>query len=137
MALSICEPCCKPSAWVGYIRSWRQAILTVLCSILEQLAAGISVSVEPAASTATLSAVNDSNADQTLLPANLNRKGMNLYNNSDQILYVAYGVAATTTAWTVQIEPGGFFSMDPVYTGAVHGIWAANSTGNAQITELT
>ena len=138
MALDICNPCCSPRAFSKYLESWREATLRVLCQILTQLADGIAVTVTPTqASTATVTSVNDSNADQTLLAANANRVGLNIYNDSDQILYVKYGGVATTTDFTVPIGPGDFWSMDPVYTGVLHGIWAANSTGAAKITELT
>lgn len=40
MALSICEPCCQPRAWVGDQLAFREAELRVLCGILEVLTSG-------------------------------------------------------------------------------------------------
>lgn len=90
------------------------------------------------AATATRTSVAAAIADTALLTANPSRKGALFYNDSTAILYLAYGSAtATTTNYTVQIPPGGYFELppEPVFTGAIRGIWSA-ATGSVRITEV-
>jgi len=90
--------------------------------------------------TATQTSVNDSAASQTLLAANAARRGFSIYNDSDQILYLRFNASAATTAnFTVKLFPEGFYESDmsTLYTGEIRGIWAADSTGAARVTEYT
>lgn len=87
--------------------------------------------------TGTTTSVNDSNANQTLLASNTSRLGFSIFNDSDQLLYVKMGATATTTDYGVRLSPGGYYEDAARYTGRVDGIWAANSTGAAKITEYT
>lgn len=91
------------------------------------------------ATTATLTNVNDTDSSVALSAANGGRKGWFVFNDSDQALYVNFGATASATAFTVKVAAGGFYEMpgDCIYRGAINGIWAANSTGAARITELT
>lgn len=90
-----------------------------------------------AASTATLTNVNDSNVSATLLAANSSRLGATIFNDSDQILYVKFGTTASSSSFTVKMAAGDYYEVPYLYTGKIDGIWAADSTGAARITEFT
>lgn len=89
-------------------------------------------------STATLSSVNDSASSVSLLAANSGRKGFVIYNDSTEILYVAFSATATTSAFTYRLVPTATLECygEKNYTGAISGIWASNASGAARITEL-
>lgn len=88
-------------------------------------------------SSATLSNVADAATNQTLLASNANRKGFAIYNDSTQAVYVKYGATASTTSFTFKLDPYSYYEYagHSVYTGQIDGIWAANATGSARITE--
>ena len=87
---------------------------------------------------ATVTSVNDSNVNQTLLASAAGRKGFKLYNDSTEIAYVKEGATATTADYSYQIPPQGFYESVGVgvYTGRIDAIWAANGAGAMKITEL-
>lgn len=91
------------------------------------------------ADTATLSSVNSSASSGQLLAANPNRIGVMIFNDDANALYVKYGTTATLTDMTVRISGTfGYWEMPfPIYTGRIDGIWAADGSGGARITELT
>ena len=68
------------------------------------------------------------------------REGLIIHNNSSEILYIAYGGTAATTAaggYSYNIPADAHWEMiEPIFQGAIWGIWANNSTGAASITEL-
>src|SRR3990167_1181918 len=80
-----------------------------------------------------------STTSAVMLAANLLRKGMTLQNTDANALYLSYGVLASSTAFTVKIAGNdGYFEMpSPIWLGAVSGVWAADGTGSAYITEVT
>lgn len=90
----------------------------------------------------TMSSVGSSATSVTVLASNASRKGMAVYNDSTQILFLACSTTtASATAYTVQIPAGGFFELPQtrdgsVYTGDIKGIWAS-ANGNARVTEWT
>jgi len=60
--------------------------------------------------------------------------GRTITNDSTAVLYVKYGTTASTTSYTVQIQPGGYYEFpQPMYTGPVDGIWAS-ANGYARLT---
>lgn len=88
--------------------------------------------------TATLTNVNDTASNTTLVAATSARKGLMVFNDSTSDLYLKYGATASTTSFTVKIGAGAFWEMpSPIYTGIVDGIWSADASGAARITELT
>lgn len=90
------------------------------------------------ASTATLSNINDTASSTSLLASTATRKGVMVTNDSTSDLYLKYGATASATSFTVKIAAGGYWEMpEPIFTGALDGIWSADSTGAARITELT
>lgn len=94
---------------------------------------------EEVATTATVTSVNDSASSQSLLASNSARKGAMFFNDSSSTLYLKLGTTASTTSYTVQIASLGYYELPntKVYTGAIDGIWSADSSGAVRITELT
>jgi hypothetical protein len=86
--------------------------------------------------TATLSSVSLTTATQVLLAANTNRKGFIIYNDSLNMLFVAFAATASTTAFSTKIQAGGEYEPGIDYTGTISGI-ASAASGAARITEFT
>lgn len=86
--------------------------------------------------TGTVTSVSDTASSTTLLSAGATRRGFRIYNDSTQTLYVKYGTTASASDFTVIVQPASWLVEDG-YGGRVDGIWAANASGAARITELT
>lgn len=104
---------------------------------LETLLTSLVALFSPAvATTATLSNVSSSASNGTLLAENTDRIGVLVQNDSTATLYLKYGATATSSSYTVKMEPGSYWEMpQPIYQGIVDGIWSA-ANGAARITEL-
>lgn len=89
------------------------------------------------AATPSQSSVNDSASNVTVLASNANRLGATVFNDSDQALYLKLGATASTTSFTVKMAAGSYYEVPFNYTGIIDGIWAADSTGAARVTEVT
>lgn len=92
--------------------------------------------------TGAITSVNDAAVDTTILASNANRKGATIFNDSTSILYLALAnVTASTTVYSVQVPAGGYYELPVnqggVYTGIIKGIWSADASGAARVTELT
>jgi hypothetical protein len=91
---------------------------------------------------ATTTSVSDSASSQNLLDENVDRRGFWIVNDSSSILYIKFGATATTTDWTVKLAAGDRLEHLPgeyvgvLYVGRVDGIWSANGSGAARITEF-
>jgi hypothetical protein len=88
---------------------------------------------------AVLTSVAASTSSTPLLGANLARRGCLVTNDASggSILYLAYAPTASTSAYTAQVASGTTWVMqEPIFTGAISGIWSASGTGGAKITEL-
>lgn len=88
-------------------------------------------------SSAAVTQVADSASVQTLLAANDNRTGASIQNNSSEALYVKLGSTATASDFTIKLFQDDYFEVPYGYTGIITGIWANNSSGQAQVTEFT
>ena len=89
------------------------------------------------AAAATLTNVASSASSVSLLAANTARRGLIVYNDSTQTLYLKFGVTASTTSFTYLMTPKSTLEMIlPIYQGAIDGVWAS-ANGSARITELT
>lgn len=100
-----------------------------------------SVATGDAPATGTITSVNDTNSDVTILAANANRKGATVFNDSTALLYLALAsVTASATNYSVQVPAGGYFELPTcdggVYTGVIKGIWASDASGAARVTEF-
>lgn len=104
---------------------------------VEGVAGGVAQPVTPSsASSAALANIASSATSVTLQASNAARRGLLIFNDSTQILFVKFGAAASATSYTVQIAAGGYYEMPaPIYTGTVDGIWSS-ANGNARMTEL-
>ena len=101
------------------------------------------VDIAPSSS-ASRTSVNDNNVDTQLLASNASRKMAIIVNDSTEDLYVGLGASAVSTTDYTYFLPrtsGGQRSQMelplPVFTGEIRGIWSANASGAARITELT
>jgi hypothetical protein len=93
--------------------------------------------VKPYSSTTNTTSVAASASNVTLLSQNSNRRGATIWNDSTTAtLYVKLGVTASTTSYTAQVFPSGYYEIPYGYTGEIDGIWSSAS-GAARINELT
>ena len=76
-------------------------------------------------------------ASAILRSSNRNRRGLTVYNESAAVLYVKCGENASSTDYTVAVEPSGYvnFKGNPIYVGIVTARLSAGA-GNAQVTEF-
>jgi hypothetical protein len=131
------------SAKLRLMTSQLDAIQTAV-QVLDNAIAGSEMQVDivgggltPArAATSTMANVNDSATSVTLQASNANRLALIVVNDSTEILYVKYGSTASTTSFTHKLHPNESIRED-LYTGIVTGIWAADASGAARMTELT
>lgn len=91
--------------------------------------------------TGTQTSVASSASDGTILAANGNRKGMTLFNDSTQTLYLLLASGTSSNSnYSVQILTNTYYELPQMqggpYVGVIKGIWAS-ANGNARITEFT
>ena len=87
--------------------------------------------------TSTVTRVSSSATVVTLKAANTSRRGLYIFNESTQVLYIKFGSAATNTDYTVRMVANSYFELpEPMYNGIVTGIWVS-ANGAAQVTEVT
>jgi hypothetical protein len=92
--------------------------------------------IQQIADTATLSNVAGSASAVTVLASNTARKGAIIYNDSTAVLYLKMGSAASSTSFTVKMQPDDYYEAPFGYTNILTGIWAS-ATGSARVTEIT
>lgn len=106
-------------------------------SVLQDVTAAAPLPVVQSGGTATLANVTAAVATTVLRAANTARRGLLIFNDSTSVLYVNFGSAASSTAFTVKLAGGAYYEMPPtVYTGAINGIWVT-ANGAARVTEIT
>lgn len=107
----------------------------VSSSNLRVVESGLSLPISSSA--AETYSIDDQATSATLLDANASRKGFGIYNDSAQDLYIKFGETATTTSFSVKLQPAAYYELagHGVYTGRIDGIWGANGTGAARVTE--
>lgn len=88
-------------------------------------------------SSATNSQVASAAVSTSLLASNASRKGATITNTDVNTLYLDLsGGTASATSYTLQLPSGGYYEVPYGYTGPITGIWAADGTGYALITEF-
>jgi hypothetical protein len=103
---------------------------------IQGITGGTSIPVTPApASTATITSVASTTSTVVLKAANVNRKGLVLYNNSTKTCFVAFAATSTNAAFTVLMQANSLYEMQTLYTGTVSAIWQ-NTNGAMLVTEL-
>lgn len=100
---------------------------------------GPSLTGVPTIPAAVVASVADQATSTTLLAANADRRGASVFNTSVEDLYIKLGTTASLTDFTVKLVENAYYEL-PVgplgcYTGRIDGIWAANGSGAALVTE--
>ena len=70
-----------------------------------------------------------------ILPANYDRRGFSIYNESTAILYIKFGPDASSSDYTVPLVASAFYEAPYTYSGIVTGVWASVN-GSAKVTEV-
>jgi len=86
--------------------------------------------------TGTLSNVNASASSVTVLAANTLRLGATFYNDSTAIGYLKLGATASTTSFTVKMQPDAYYEVPFGYYGIIDCIHAS-ATGVMRVTEVS
>lgn len=86
----------------------------------------------------TVTQVNSSTSNVSLLATNTSRKGAVLYNNSSSLCYIKLGTTSSSSNFTIAMQPLSTFIIDanPIWLGEIDAIWVT-ANGSMQITELT
>lgn len=84
----------------------------------------------------TVTSVNASTSNQTLLASNASRVGAIIFNDSTANLFLKFGITASTTSFTVLVGGKGYYEIPFSYTGQLDAVWSTN-VGAARITELS
>lgn len=89
--------------------------------------------------TGTLTQVAVTNASQTALASNANRKGMVFVNQGIDVIFLAFTATATTAAYTYKLQANSTldFVGNRVYTGVVSVIGTTGGLSSLKVTELT
>ena len=90
-------------------------------------------------SSSTVTTVNASVSDTTLLASNANRKGFIIFNNSTAILYVLLASGTSSSSnFSILLNQNESLIIDNtcLYTGIIKGIWAS-ATGDCKVTEFS
>lgn len=86
--------------------------------------------------TGTITSVNNALTSGVLLASNASRRGFILYNDSLAIVFIAFSATASTTAFSVKIQPGAEYEPGIDYTGVISSI-ASAAVGAMRVTEFT
>lgn len=85
---------------------------------------------------ATVTSVNSAATSTTIIAANRYRAGVSVTNTDANALYLLVGGGtASTTNYSVKLVSDGYFEVPYNFTGAITGIWAADGSGTALVTE--
>lgn len=120
------------------VKAASTAALTTDPALVIALSPNSNIVAEVSSTTSAVTSVAGSATTVSLLALNTARKNAVFFNESTAILYLKLGATASTTSYTVQVPPGGYFELPliKIYTGAIDGIWSA-ANGSVRITELT
>jgi hypothetical protein len=131
--------CSTNTPSTGSLGLWvREIPSTRVQEVVPQTGAAWSVAVPAVAVVATVTSVADTASSAQLLGLLATRKGYKLFNDSTEVAYVKEGTTATTSDYSYQIQPLGFYESVGLgcYTGRIDCIWANNASGAMKITEL-
>lgn len=89
-------------------------------------------------STSAVTSVTSAATSTSLLASNASRRQATMYNDADKAVYVKLGATASTSSFSYKLLPGQTLELaNPVYTGAIDGIWDSSPTGSMRITEIS
>lgn len=99
------------------------------------VAAGTQRMVMGSGSTATTASVAASASSVTVLAAITSRLGATFYNDSSALAYLKFGATASTTSFTVLLQPSAYYEIPGphIYNGIIDCIWAS-ATGSMRVT---
>lgn len=86
-------------------------------------------------SSSIVTSVADTITSTTLVAANTSAKERIIFNDSSAILYVKFGTTASSTDFTMKLYTDE--SLTTKYRGRIDGVWSADSTGAARVTEIS
>lgn len=91
-----------------------------------------------AVNTATVTSVSSAATSTSILAANTARYGGSITNTDANALYLLLGGGtASATNYSVKLFTDDYFEIPFGFTGAITGIWAADGSGAALVTEYT
>lgn len=91
-----------------------------------------------AVNTGTTTSVASQATAITILAANSARFGASVSNDDANVLYLLLGAGTVSaTVYTVQVPAGGYYEVPYGFTGILTGLWAADGSGSARVTEYT
>jgi hypothetical protein len=97
----------------------------------------VDIATVPRATTVVDVSLASAATSAQLLAANTARIGLHLTNTDANAVYVYFGTTATATKFAVKIPADGYYEMpQPIYTGRIDAIWAANGSGSLIGVEL-
>jgi hypothetical protein len=131
----------KSAGTLRVVLATDQPALTNKLLVTPDLPSGASTSANQAnlsaVSSATISSLASSASSAQLIASNTSRKGLLLTNTDANAVYIKYGTTASATDFTVLIPSNYYWEMpQPVYTGRIDAIWAADGSGSLYYTEL-
>lgn len=91
-----------------------------------------------AVNTGTSTQVASDTSAQTILAANTARYGASITNDDANALYLLLGAGTVSaTVYTVKLYTDDVYEVPFGFTGIITGIWAADGSGSARVTEYT
>lgn len=77
------------------------------------------------------------NVTTLLKPTVGGRQGALIFNDSASTLYIVLGDdVPSSTRYSVKLAPGDYYELPFGYSGSVVGVWSADASGSAYVTEL-
>lgn len=75
---------------------------------------------------------------QTILASNASRIGASVFNDDANVLYLLLGAGTVSSSvYTVQVPSSGYYEVPFGFTGILTGLWGADGSGSARVTEIT
>jgi hypothetical protein len=91
----------------------------------------------PNVASATTTSVASATTNTTIVAANSTRQSLSIFNDDANALLIKYGTTASSTSYKVKIQGSGYWERPDSdrYTGIVDGLWEADGSGSARVTE--
>ncbi len=101
----------------------------------DQSAFPVTVTPTPSSLT-TVTSVTASISSVEILAANTSRLGASVHNDSNKVMWLKMGSAASSTSFTVAVPKDAYYEIPFGYTGLVHAAWGSGVSGSARVTEF-
>ena len=87
------------------------------------------ITIEKTVDDASVIGNNITTTPATIVNGNVNRRGLTIFNNSNQTIYIDTVNTVSTTSYSVALKAGKYFEAPaPIYTGAYYAVVAIAST---------